>query len=340
MKTKINKSIHKLIGALAAASLLASCSGGANSEQDASIKVDGSSTVYPVTRLVAEEFRTTKAANADINVDFSGTGGGFKKFCAGQTQISNASRPISKAEMAACKAAGVAYIELPIGFDALTVVVNPANDWLNEVSLETLDKIWSPEAEDRINRWNQISPDFPDRPLTLYGPGEDSGTFDYFTEAVVGEAGASRMDYLKSEDDNIIVSGIEQDPNAIGYLGFAYYEREKENLKAVAVDSGNGAVIPSRATVEAGEYQPLSRPLFIYVNSSAAQKNPALQEFVEFYLEKAPGIVGQVGYIPLPEEGYQLTKIHFERGKVGTVFGGQSALNLTIGELLRRQATF
>ena len=328
------------MGVMAIATTLSSCSGGVVSEQNPAINIDGSSTVYPITKTIVEQYRTTKASGAELKVDFSGTGDGFKKFCAGETDVNNASRPISQAEMKACKEAGVAYIELPIAFDAVTVVVNPANDWLKNISLEELNKIWSPEAEKKVTRWNQVNSELPDRPLNLYAPGKESGTYDYFTEAVVGESGASRTDYLQSEDDNILVQGVQQDPNAMGYFGLAYYESNQDKMKAVAVDSGSGAVSPSRETVETGKYQPLSRPLFIYVNSSAAQKNSALKDFIAMYLEQAPEIVGQVGYVPLPEDGYQLTEIHFQRGKVGTVFGGKSAFNLTIGELLRKQATF
>ncbi len=340
MTVKVDKTIVGLGIGIAIAATLSSCSGGVVSEQNPPIKIDGSSTVYPITQVVVEDFKTNKGNGAEIDVDFSGTGGGFKKFCGEQTDISNASRPISTAEMAACKQAGVAYIELPIAFDGLTVVVNPANNWLDSISLEELNAIWSPAAEKTVTRWNQVQASLPDRPLNLYGPGEASGTYDYFTEAVVGDAGESRQDYLASEDDTIIVQGVKQDPNALGYLGLSYYEANQEEIKAVAIDSGDGAVLPSRETVEAGEYQPLSRPLFIYINSRAAQKNSALKEFVEFYLEKAPEVVSQVGYVPLPEDGYQLTKIHFQRGKVGTVFEGKSAFNLTIGELLRKQASF
>ncbi len=340
MIIKVNKNTVSISIIMAIATMLSSCSGGVNSQQNPAIGIDGSSTVYPITQTIVEDFKANKANNTDIKVDFSGTGGGFKKFCAGQIEISNASRPISSAEMAACKQAGVAYIELPIAFDALTVVVNPNNDWLDSITLEELNKMWSPAAEKTVTRWNQVNGSLPDRPLNLYAPGKDSGTYDYFTEAVVGDSGASRTDYLASEDDNIIVQGVKQDPNALGYLGLSYYEANQNELKALAINSGNGAVLPSRTTVEAGEYQPLSRPLFIYVNSSAAQKNADLQEFVEFYLEKVPEVTNQVGYIPLPEDGYQLTKIHFQRGKVGTVFEGKSALNLTIGELLRKQASF
>ena len=343
MKGKVIKESRKKIAFIAAtlsiATAIGSCSGGVVSKQNPPVEIDGSSTVYPITKAIADSYNTEKA-NTDLKVNFSGTGGGFKKFCAGNTQINNASRPISETEMKACKDNGIAYIELPVAFDALTVVVNPANDWLESITVEELNKIWSPEAETKIVRWNQVNPQLPNKPLNLYAPGEASGTYDYFTEAIVGDSGASRHDYLKSEDDETLVQGVEQDPNALGYFGLAYYEANKDKMKAVAVDSGNGAVLPSRETVEAAEYQPLSRPLFIYVNSSAAQKNPAVKEFVETYLELAPEVVTQVGYVPLPEDGYQLTEIHFQRGKVGTVFEGKSAFNLTIGELLRKQATF
>ena len=325
--------------AIAIATTLISCSVNVNSTQNPTINVDGSSTVYPITKAISDSFKAQKT-QADIDLNVSGTGGGFEQFCQGETDINNASRPISVTEMDACREAGVAYIELPIAFDALTVVVNQNNDWLDSITTEDLAKIWSPEAQNTITNWNQVNPDYPDRPLNLYAPDPNSGTFDYFTEAIVGEAGASRNDYLDSEDDNTLVQGVKQDPNAIGYFGLAYYETQKDQIKALAVDSGNDAVFPSREAVEAGEHQPLSRPLFIYINSSAAQKNPQLKEFVEYYLEQAPDLVREVGYVPLPDEGYQLTKIHFERGKVGTVFDGESAFNLTIGELLTKQAEF
>lgn len=325
--------------AAAIATTVISCSGNVNSTQNPTINIDGSSTVYPITKAVTNSFEAQKE-DADINLNVSGTGGGFEQFCNGETDINNASRPISVSEMNACREAGVAYIELPIAFDALTVVVNQNNDWLDSITTEELAKIWSPEAENTITSWNQVNPNYPDRPLDLYAPDPNSGTFDYFTEAIVGEAGASRNDYLDSEDDNTLVQGVKQDPNAMGYFGLAYYETQKDQIKALAVDSGEGAVFPSREAVEAGEYQPLSRPLFIYINSSAAQKNPQLKEFVEYYLERVPNTVQEVGYVPLPEEGYRLTKIHFDRGKVGTVFNGESAFNLTIGELLTKQAEF
>jgi len=303
------------------------------------VQIDGSSTVLPITQAIATEFRQ-QANNVRITVEFSGTGGGFEKFCAGATDISNASRPIVAKEMAACKKAGVPYIELPIAFDALTVVVNPQNHWAEVMTLAELKKIWEPAAQGKITRWKQVRPGWPDRPLTLYGPGKDSGTFDYFTEAVIGKAGASRNDYIASEDDDVLVAGVSKDPNALGYFGYAYFEANPNQLKALAIDTGEGPVLPSRQIVEDGEYQPLARPLFIYVNAKAAQEKPEVRAFVEFYLENADKLVSSVGYVPLPEEGYRLGLVHFHRGKVGTVFVGKPQPNVTIAELLRKQARF
>ncbi len=309
-------------------------------QENQSIKIDGSSTVYPITQKIVEDYQQNKKQPVEIEINFSGTGGGFDKFCRGETEINNASRPIQLAEMEACREAGVAYIELPVAFDALTVVVNPANNWLNTITTEELAKIWSPDAQGKITRWNQVRPSFPDTPLNLYAPGEDSGTFDYFTEAIVGEAGASRSDITKSEDDDVLVKGVSQDPNALGYFGLAYYEQRAAEMKAVAVDSGEGAVLPSLKTVEQSQYQPLARPLFVYVNASAAMKNEALVRFTEFYLENASKIVSEVGYVPLPDEAYQINEVTFYRGEVGTVFDGQSQFNVSIPELLRKQAQY
>ncbi len=326
--------------ALGLGTLLLAVSDPLASQETPSIKIDGSSTVYPITQKVAEEYQASQKKPVAIEVNFSGTGGGFDKFCRGETDINNASRPIQLDEMEACNNSEVRYIELPVAFDALTVVVNPQNDWLDSITLEELEKIWSPDGEQKITHWNQVRPSFPNQPLNLYAPGQDSGTFDYFTEAIVGEAGLSRTDLTASEDDNVLVQGVSQDPNALGYFGLAYYEQRADEMKALAIDSGHGAVLPSRETVEQAQYQPLSRPLFIYVNAASAQKNQALRLFIDFYLAQAPELVSEVGYVPLPEEAYHIDKVTFHRGEVGTVFEGQSQFNLTIPELLRKQARF
>lgn len=310
------------------------------SQESQSIKIDGSSTVYPITQKVVEQYQANQKKTRDIEVEFSGTSGGFDKFCRGETDINNASRPIQLDEMDACNNSEVRYIELPVAFDALTVVVNQQNNWLDSITFEELAKIWSPDAEGKITRWNQVRSGFPDQPLNLYAPGQDSGTFDYFTEAVVGEAGSSRSDVTASEDDDVLVEGVSQDPNALGYFGLAYYDQYANEIKAVAVDSGKGAVLPTRETVEQAQYQPLSRPLFIYVNATSAQKNQALRQFIDFYLAQAPELATEVGYVPLPEEAYHIDKVTFHKGEVGTVFEGQSQFNLTISELLRKQARF
>lgn len=308
------------------------------------IKIDGSSTVYPITEKVLENFKANPPRQVlqDLEVDanFSGTGGGFKKFCAGETDINAASRPILKEEIQACDRSQVRYIELPVAYDAITVVVNPQNNWTDSITVAELKKIWESAAGGKIKQWNQIRPAWPDKPLTLHGPGIDSGTFDYFTDAIVGQVGASRKDYNYSEDDAALVNSVSQDPNALGYFGFAYYQKNQDKLKALKIDNGKGAIEPSPKTVESAQYQPLSRPLFIYVNAKKAQENPALEEFVEFYLDKVPQVVADIGYIPLPEEGYHLAKIQFQQFEIGTVFDGKSQTNLTIGELLRKQAQF
>lgn len=342
----MNATAHRLALSLAVLALTASCTAASNSSTQAQqqgqqvIKVNGSSTVFPITQAIAKEFQKQDADKVQVSVGISGTTGGFEKFCATETDISNASRPILTPEMSDCKKAGVAYIELPIAFDALTVAVHPQNDWAKDITVVELKKMWEPAAQGKITRWKQVRSSWPDRPLNLYGAGNKSGTFDYFTEATVGQVRASRSDYTASEDDQVLVEGVSKDPNALGYFGLAYYEANQGKLKALAVDNGFGAVLPSRQTVEKAKYQPLSRPLFIYVNLRSAQNKPEVKDFVDFYIKKAPTLVSSVGYVPIPAEGYYLDNVHFTRGKVGTVFEGEAQLNLTIGELLRKQAKF
>lgn len=303
------------------------------SQNQGMIKVDGSSTVYPITEAVAEEFQKSKNGSIKVTVGISGTGGGFKRFCAGETDISNASRPIKAKEMEACKAAGIEYIELPVAYDALTVVVNPKNDWASNMTVTELKTLWEPAAQGKVTKWSQIRQGWPDEPIKLFGPGADSGTFDYFTEAIVGESKASRGDYTPSEDDNVLVQGVARDKNALGYFGYAYYEANKSRLKVVSVEG----VAPSKETVENGQYVPLSRPIFIYVNAKAADR-PEVKEFVDFYLANSPKFVSEVAYVPLPAEAYEQAKTNFQSRKRGTVFGGEEAVGLSIKDLLQREA--
>ncbi len=300
------------------------------------IKIDGSSTVYPITEAVAEEFQTAKKGAMKATVGISGTGGGFKKFCRGDTDISDASRPILKKEMDDCYLAGIKYYELPVGYDGLAVVVNPANA-LNSISVADLKKMWAPEAQGKVKNWNDVNPAWPAEPLKLFGAGSDSGTFDYFTEAIVGKAKSSRGDYTASEDDNVLVQGIANDKNAIGYFGMAYYEENKAKLKALAIDNGKGSVLPTSETVKSGTYVPLSRPLFIYVNAQSYDTKPEVKEFVDFYLKNAQALVPQVKYVALPPEDYTEGQNRLANKKLGTGFGGKSEVGLKVSDLLKRE---
>ena len=262
--------------------------------------IDGSSTVWPVTAEAAELF-LPQAPNVRIDVEFSGTGGGFREFCAGETDIQNASRPIDAEEAAACATNGVAYQAFEIGFDGVTVVVNPQNDWATCLSVEQLRRLWEPGSAVRL--WRDLDPAWPNEPIDLYGPGVDSGTFDFFTEEIVGETGASRTDYTPSENDIVLVEGVEEDRFALGYFGYAYFAAEGPALKALAIDAGGGCVAPSVETIGDGTYRPLSRPLFIYV-SEASLARPEVREFMRFYAAIAPRAVADVGYVPLAAEVY------------------------------------
>lgn len=305
--------------------------------QNTLVKIDGSSTVFPITEAVAEEFQLAKKGAVKVTVGISGTGGGFKKFCRGETDVQDASRPISATEMEACKAAGIKYFELPIGYDAMVVVVHPKSE-LKEITVEQLKKMWEPAAQGKITKWNQVDAKWPDAPLKLFGAGSDSGTFDYFTEAIVGKAKSSRGDYTASEDDNTIVQGVANDKNALGYFGLAYYEENKGKLKALAIvnEAGKPGLLPSKETVEKGTYSPLSRPIFIYV-SEAALKKAEVKEFTDFYLKNAAKLVPQAKYVALPSQAYDLGLEHLKKGKMGTLFDGKPSVGMRIEELMKRE---
>jgi phosphate transport system substrate-binding protein len=300
------------------------------------VKVDGSSTVFPVTEAVAEEFQ--KATKQKVTVGVSGTGGGFKKFCRGETDVQNASRPITKAEIEECKKNGVVYLEMPVAYDALSVVVNPKNTWLTQISIDELKKIWEPAAQGKITRWNQVNPAWPDRPIKLFGAGTDSGTFDYFTEAVTGKSKASRGDFTASEDDNVLVQGVSRDVDAMGFFGYAYYAENRDKLRSVPITwKGSKAVGPSDATVLDGTYQPLSRPIFIYANVEAVKK-PDVRQFVEFYNKHAEKLVKEVKYVPLPSAAYAYNLDTLAKNRAGTKFGGENLVGVTIEQLMKLEA--
>jgi phosphate transport system substrate-binding protein len=308
--------------------------------QTPTVAIDGSSTVFPIAEALAEDFQKEKRGKVRVTVGISGTGGGFKKFCRGETDIANGSRPILKQEIEACKEAGVAFYELPIAFDALTVAASPKNTFIGEcVTVADLKKIWEPSAQGKVMRWSDVNPKWPNQEMKLYGAGADSGTFDYFTEAVVGKAKASRGDFTASEDDNVLVQGIENDANSLGYIPFAYYAPNADKMKALAVDwgKGQGCVKPSLEAVLAGTYNPLSRPLFIYVSKKAAEK-PEVKEFVEFTMKNAVPLIKEVRYLPLPDRAYEQGMKRFQDGKTGSVFGGVPEVGVSIDEVLKREA--
>ncbi len=300
------------------------------------VKIDGSSTVFPVTEAVAEDFQKAKKGAVRVTVGISGTGGGLKKFCRGEIDIANASRPILEKEMADCRAAGIKYIELPIAFDAMTVVMNPKNSFLKQITVAELKTMWEPGAQGKVTKWNQVNPAWPDQNLKLYGPGADSGTFDYFTEAVVGKAKSSRGDFTASEDDNVLVQGVSRDIGGLGYFGFAYYFENKDKLRAVPVVNKKGvAVTPSIEAVMDGSYEPLSRPIFIYVSAKSADK-PEVKEFVEYYLKHGGKLAKEVKYIPLSDADYKHALENFSKKRTGTAFGGHSEVGVKVADLLKR----
>ncbi|MDH4174804.1 MAG: PstS family phosphate ABC transporter substrate-binding protein [Betaproteobacteria bacterium] len=302
------------------------------------VKIDGSSTVFPVTEAVAEDFQKSKRGAIRVTVGISGTGGGFKKFCRGEIDISGASRPILKKEMDACREAGIEYFELPVAFDAITVVVNPKNAFIKQLTIAEMKKMWEPSAQNAVMQWNQVNPAWPAAPMKLFGPGADSGTFDYFTEAVVGKSKSSRGDFTASEDDNVLVQGVARDVNGLGYFGYAYYVENKDKLKAVPIVNEKGqAVAPSLEAVIKGSYSPLARPIFIYVSAKSLGK-PEVKEFVQYYMTQGAKLAKEVKYVPLPDAAYRQAWQHVTGGKKGTVFGGVAEVGVTIEELLRREA--
>ena len=314
--------------------------GGATAKPSGVITADGSSTVAPVTEAVAEEFQKANPGTR-VTVGTTGTGGGFQKFCRDETDISDASRPIRPQETEACAKANISWIELPIAYDGLTVVVHPKNTWATSMTIAELKTLWEPAAQGKITRWSQVRPGWPDREIHLFGAGVDSGTFEYFTEAVVGKAKASRGDYTSSEDDNVIVQGVGGDENALGYFGYAYYEQNQNKLKAVAIDDGNpangaGAIAPSPDTVKNGTYVPLSRPIFIYPKMKALDR-PEVKSFIDFYLTKGVPLIREVGYVPLSDQEYAKVRERFAARKTGSMFEGiDSHSQLTLEQRLSR----
>ncbi len=326
--------------AMAVVLSLSACGGeeAAEGELTGMVQIDGSSTVFPITEAVAEEFMAAHP-RVRVTVGVSGSGGGFSKFLRGETAINNASRTIKASEVLQSEQNGVEFIELPVAYDGLAVLVHPQSDWVDCLTANELRAIWEPGST--INNWNEVRDEFPDRELTLYGPGTDSGTYDYFTEAVVGTSGASRSDFTASEDDNVLVQGIAGDPSALGYFGLAYYENNADRLKLVSIDdenpeNGEGCVEPAHESVESGTYAPLSRPLFIYVRKQAAA-DPAIHVFVNFYLQNAASLAPEVGYVSLSSDAYELAAERFERGITGSMFGDERHTGVTMKELLQRE---
>ncbi len=307
--------------------------GGATSDVSGVVSIDGSSTVTPIFEAVAEEFMK-KHPNARVTVATSGTGGGFKKFTNGEIEVAMASRPIKQEELDKATAGGIEFIELPIAFDGLSIVVNKENTWVDSLTVAELKKIWEPNSA--VKSWKDVRAGFPDVPIKLYGAGTDSGTFDYFTLAINGKEKASRPDYTASEDDNILVQGVRGDKGALGYFGFAYYEQNANELKLVPVDGGKGPVAPSVETIANGTYQPLSRPLLVYIDRKKSESNVALKTFVDFMLSDGAALIKEVGYIPFPDDLLATVKAHWDGRKAGTVFKG-AEVGVGVAEIMARE---
>jgi phosphate transport system substrate-binding protein len=305
------------------------------------VTLDGSSTVFPISEAVAEEFQKVEKG-VNVTVGISGTGGGFQKFCRSEIDIADASRPISATEVAACEKAGVAFIELPIAYDGIAIAANPKNTWASNITVAELKTLWGPDAQGKVTRWSQVRKGWPDREIHLFGAGVDSGTYDYFTEAINGKAKASRGDFTSSEDDNVLVTGIGNDELALGFLPFAYFEENSAKLKLVPVDdgkadNGGGAIAPSPDSIRTGTYQPLSRPVFIYVSTKAAER-PEVQRFVDFYMKNADTLVREVNYVGLGANAYTMVSDRFAKRTTGSVFSGVNTVGVTIDQLLAKEA--
>lgn len=321
IETKIRSPMKKLFPLFSIALLAAFAT---PSHARKTVKIDGSSSVFPITEAVAEEFQKDQKGKVLVTVGISGTGGGFKKFCRGEIDVQDASRPIKISEAAICKESNISYIELPIAYDAITVVVSKKNTWLKDISMEELKKIWEPAAQGKVTTWNQVRKEWPKQPIRLYGAGSDSGTFDYFSEAVTGTARSSRSDYTSSEDDNTLVQGVAQDEYALAYIPFAYYKHNTNKLTAVAVKDGKkDALTPSTQTIADGSYTPFSRPIFIYVSTTALAK-PEVEAFTKYYLKNVPTLSAQVGYVALPANVYALVNKNYDARFQGSLYEGDN----------------
>jgi phosphate transport system substrate-binding protein len=331
--------ISLLQGLAAALATLPLASSGAavlaGESQPATLRIGGSSTVFPILKEAIRAFRAA-GNTTPIDLKETGTSDGFRRFCAGQLEIANASRPINGKELKACAGNRITFIELPIAFDALTIVVHPTNTWAKQITTKELARLWGRQAEGKINSWHDVNRDWPQRPIKLCGPGKDSGTFDYFNKAISGAADNSRRDYSSSEDDNVIVGCVARNPNALGYFGFSYYKANQNKLRALAIVAPSGPVIPSLANVQSGRYQPLSRPLFIYINDKALATNPDVQKFTTFTVRNGLRFVEAAGDIPLSASTYRLVESKLYKRITGSAFSGDLPVGLSIGEVLRR----
>ena len=311
--------------------------GGAQAATPAPLRIGGSSTVFPVMQAAIQDYQKA-GANRQVRFELkeTGTSAGFRQFCSGQLFLANASRPISAKELKACAAKGVRFLELPIGFDAITVVVNPKNTWASRITTAELSRLWSQAAAGKVTRWSQVNLDWPDRPIRLCGPGKDSGTFDYFNKAINGNDKNSRADVFTSENDNDLVTCVAGNPDALGYFGYAYFQANSKRLRALSVVGSKGPAYPSPQSVQKESYVPLSRPLFIYVNDQALRNQPELRKFVAYTMQNGLKLVKQAGYIPMPSSTYRLVESKLYRHVLGTAFGGDLPVGLTTGQALQR----